>query len=131
MNKTVDSVFEFLSEEGFRPKKDDESISLKYEGDTYLLFFSKERENYCSINLFVSFDLEGLDMLKIYELLNKVNAEYVLGKGTLRFDDGAVLRWQADSYETMESFKENFELYITILQQMGSEFGEGYQKLSV
>ena len=54
MSKNVDQLFSYLSDEGFRPKLDDEGdIVFKYEGDTYIVIFNENDPDFASLNKYL------------------------------------------------------------------------------
>lgn len=129
MNKNVDKIYEFLGEEGFRPKYDDGNIILKYEGDRYLIRFREEDEDYVAITKIIGIDFSEDKILNIYKLINKINYEYILGKCSVREDEESILILEVADLGTVEDFKNNFERYMSIISQMESDFAEGYQEI--
>lgn len=131
MNKTAEAVQEFLGEEGYRPKYEDEVISFKHEGGNYVLFFHDENDpDFISLNKLVGIELDNNDSLAIYKLLNKVNSQYIIGKCYINDEnDDPFIRFQLDSVGSIESFKKHFERYLGLIQQMENDFSEGYNEL--
>lgn len=129
MSKDCNVIYEFLSEEGFRPKIDDDGdIVFKVSGDTYLICFREQDPDYISVRKYFSLD-EDHD-LTIYRLANKITAQYVVGKCTIVDMNGDTLLLEIDSLEELDSFKKNFERYLQIIQEMEADFGKGMQELA-
>lgn len=80
MNKFTKAVHSFLSDEGFRPKYVEDNIIFKYEGDTYVMFFDDDKDDYSSINKFITgVDFSDDYILDIYKIVNKINSDVIIG----------------------------------------------------
>ena len=131
MEKNVSAIYAFLTEEGFRPKYNDDDgvITFKHEGDSYVLIFKENDEEYVSVNKFIGVEFSDDISLEVFQLINGINSEYILGKGTIRENDDQLLILQVDSLGSHEDFKNNFERYLIIIQQMERAFVTGFNKL--
>lgn len=130
MDKNIDSVYDFLSEEGYRPKRnDDESLVFKHEGDIYYLAFDNNDSDYCSIRKAISIDVNDNDILNIYKIVNKINSEYKLGKCVFYDDDeDRFYILQIDSLGSFINFQKNFDRYLVIIKGMEEDFSREYNK---
>lgn len=129
MSKNGDFIFSFLGDEGFRPKRDgDGDIVFKYEGDTYIVIFNENDPDYVSLNKYLSLDFNDNKALEVYKLLNKVNYDYIVGKCVLRDGQDKVLKIEIDTLGSIEAFKQNFDRYLRIIQQMERDFIEDFNE---
>ena len=54
MSTNCEAVYNFLSEEGFRPQIDKEGdIVFKAEGDTYLICFNESDEDFMAVRKYI------------------------------------------------------------------------------
>lgn len=123
-------IFDYLSDEGYRPSYDDDGdILFKHEGNGYVVLFKDQDPDYTSLSEFFSIDFPDNQLFDVLKIINKVNAEYILGKIFLLEKDDKFLRLQVDSFGSAEDFKNNFSRYLNILTQMEKDFGVEYSEL--
>ncbi len=131
MNKNAESLREFLSEEGFRPKYEDGRIIFKSEGYTYVVLFGDEDEDYVSLNHFVGIEFRKDKSLEVYKLANEINSQYKLGEITIdEDDDGDAITVQIDYLGPIEVFQKNFDRYLGSMHQMEADFFKAFGEIS-
>lgn len=129
MSTNCEAVYNFLSEEGFRPQIDKEGdIVFKAEGDTYLICFNESDDDFMAVRKYIRLD-PGLD-ISVYKLAHDIASDYKVGKCMLLGDDELTLLLTVETLEDMTSFRKNFERYLIILKEMEEDFAEGYDKLN-
>lgn len=129
MSTNCEAVYNFLSEEGFRPQIDKEGdIIFKAEGDTYLICFKEDDGDLISIRKYLKLDCG--QNLSVYKLAHDISSVYIVGKCMIFGDDELTLLLAIETLEDVASFRKNFERYLVIIHEMEIEFAEGYDKLN-
>ena len=81
MKRLMDRVEVILYEEGFRPKKTEDQIQFKLEGNPFLINFDKQDPNYFSLFFILISKDEEIDSMLI--LFNKLNQNVKYAKITI------------------------------------------------
>lgn len=129
MNKSAQIVYDFLADEGYRPKYDEEGdIVFKSEGDSYLVCFKENFPGYISLTKLFSTEFSNDKILDVYELCNQINSDYIVGKCVIR-DGGETLSIEIDTLAPPENFNNYFNDYLRISQAMEEKFFEEYNEI--
>lgn len=119
---TSEWVLEFLSEEGFKGKADEDGdISFKYEGATYLCIFDSDDPGFIRLAYPVDFDNpHHISQNDMYGILMKVMESTKLGKIVLiKANENEIgLAYKIEFIGDRKIFADNFERFIDILRLM-------------
>jgi len=118
-------VFEFLSQEGFRPQIEDDYICFKNEGYSMYISLDERDPLYLRVVLPNFFNIDKQDINWIYILINRLNVQYKFGYLTI---DSNIVSSFTDIYVNEENPGSILFRVISITKEIAHDFCEEVNK---
>lgn len=108
----------FLDEEGFKHEENDNLISFKFKGKTYVAF---RNEGKPFLSLSMIYDIQDVPREQLLELCNKMNEGHFVTKYTLDNDSEGI--WVSYEFEpNEETTNQEFMRILNLLPRNVAEF---------
>lgn len=116
---TIDSVCEYLREEGYLPEKlDAQAACFKSEGDTYLIGVSNEKG---WVGISATWRISTDQVQKLYRSAAKVMDEKIMVQIIVDEEDSSVTFALQQFCDSMSDYKRYFKRWLGILVSASSE----------
>ncbi len=118
-------MMQFLEEQGFRPKLDEDGdVLFRVEGKAYFCFLEEKDPEYLSLNLFVGYKTDqAVPEDKAVAAAQHITATTKMGKATVLKQEGGIIRvgYSLQTLADTETFPRRFKRFLNILQLMERE----------